>query len=96
MLNGDYTTHYATTTSSFAMAGGGVLNAWVDYDGIGRSLTVYLAQNATKPASALLSHGVYLFTALGQQIYLGFSSSTWSGNKINEHDIIAVEFSLVN
>ena len=32
MVNGDETTHLAVGTPSFNMAGGGVLNAWVDYD----------------------------------------------------------------
>ena len=73
LLDGTSTVHTATATPAFTMAGGGVLNAWVDYDGVGKTISVYLAQTSDQAGVALLSHALNLFTQLGAQMYVGFT-----------------------
>ena len=78
---------------AFTMAGGGILNAWVDY--VPGTLSVYLSQTTTKPAAALLTHALNLPTQLGNatSMYVGFTSSTGTNAQINEHDVYELELS---
>jgi hypothetical protein len=96
MLNGS-TTHTAQTPPSFTMAGGGILDAWVDYNFTTTTLSVYVSQTATKPATPVLSHTINVFTQLGSTMYVGFTSSTGlttsTPPEINEHDVYELEFS---
>jgi hypothetical protein len=96
MLNGANTTHTASATPAFTMAGPGVLYAWVDYDGVGKTITVYLSQTATKPGAALFTHALNLFVQLGSggQMFIGFTGGTGAAvAETNEHDVLELEFS---
>lgn len=97
LLNGSTTAHAVTGTPAFTMAGGGVLNAWVDYDPTGHTISVFLAQTATKPATPVINaFGLNLFTQLGSptQMYVGFGSSTGAAvAETNETDVLSLEAS---
>jgi hypothetical protein len=102
VLNGT-TTETASAMPSFTMAGGGILNAWVDYNATLHTVSVYLAQSVNsqvpaKPATPLLSHTVNLVTQLGgSTAYVGFTSSTGATSsnpaEVNQHDIFELELS---
>ncbi len=93
LLNGSNTVYSATGTPTFTMAGAGLLNAWVDYNGTG-TITASVSNTATKPGVPTLSFALNLFTQLGSQFYVGFTSATAAtGTVIDEHDIFELEFS---
>jgi len=97
ILNGADTTAYtATAVPGFTMAGGGVLNGWVDYDGVGNTVSVYVAKSTTKPVTALFTHALNLYTQLGSagHMYVGFTSATGAtAAASNQHDVYALEIS---
>ncbi|CAM8971840.1 hypothetical protein QQ045_029679 [Rhodiola kirilowii] len=53
-------------------------SVWIDYDGIAKHLTVYMAKGepASKPESPILNHTINLKDYLKQDSFLGFSGST--------------------
>jgi hypothetical protein len=93
ILNGSTTARAASATPSFVMGNAGVINAWVDYDSVGKMVHVYLAQADTKPGTALVSAAVTLSTQLGAQMFVGFTAATNTATEINEHDIYSLELS---
>jgi MYXO-CTERM domain-containing protein len=95
MLNGSNTVHTASATPGFTMANGGVLSAWVDYDGNAKTVSVYLAKTNVKPGAALFTHALNLYTQLGSagQMYVGFTAATGASPQLNEHDVYELEFS---
>ncbi len=98
MVNGSATAHIATAVPAFTMAGGGVLQAWVDYDSATTTIKVYLSKATTKPAAPLLVHALNLFGQLGSSsdMYVGFTSATGAtAAEVNEHDVLEFEFSTV-
>ncbi len=92
MLDGAYNVHLAVGTPSFTMANAGVLFAWVDYAAATQTLSVYLAQSGTKPATPLATTTVNVGTAVGAQAFAGFTAATGGGG-VNEHDVLEFEFS---
>lgn len=62
--------------------------AWIDYTP--GSLTVYLATNAVKPVSPVMSASVNLFNTLGTQAYVGFSAG--NGGAYGSQDILNWSF----
>jgi hypothetical protein len=66
--------------------------AWVDYNGATQQMDVRWAQNATRPAAAMLSAiGLDLPTILGSSnVYVGFTSGTGAG--WGEHNITSWNF----
>jgi len=96
MLNGVATAvPTATGTPAFTMAGGGVLSAWVNYNGTTDTISVYVAPTSTKPATPIFTHALNLYTQLlsGGQMYVGFTASTGTSPNINEHDVYELELS---
>ncbi len=77
-------------TPAFTMAGGGVLHGWVDY--APGTLSVYLSQSATKPATPLITHALTLTTQIGALMYVGFSAATGTNTQIDQQDVL--EFAL--
>ena len=75
----------ATIAAPFDLNGGGVLNAWIDYDGNSNLLEVSLANTVNKPTTATLSLNLDLADIVGSQAFLGFSAGT--GGLSNNHDI---------
>ena len=75
----------STTVAPFDLNGGGLLNAWIDYDGNTNLLEVSLGDTLNKPETALLSLNIDLASVVGDQAFLGFSAGT--GGLSNNHDI---------
>jgi MYXO-CTERM domain-containing protein len=92
MENGANETHLAFGTPAFTMANGGTLYAWIDYAASTTTLSVYLAQTATKPAAALVTYdAVNVASIVGAQAFLGFTGGT--GGSTNLQQIMEWEFS---
>jgi hypothetical protein len=64
--------------------------AWIDYDSGTNLLSVYLAGDATKPGSAIMSATVDIFSVLGSQAYVGFSAG--NGGAFGNQDILGWSF----
>ena len=90
LRDGDVKNSLATTDSPFDLNGGGVLNAWVDYDGKRNLLEVYLAQNKSKPDTPLTALDLDLSDVVGERAFVGFSAAT--GGRTNNHDLLAWQF----
>jgi len=89
-LNGDITSE-AQQAAPWPLNQGGVLHAWVEYDGESKTIEVRLAREPVRPAQPLLTHRVDLLQVLGQpEVYVGFTAST--GLAWNVHDILAWQF----
>jgi hypothetical protein len=92
MENGNNNVHQATGTPSFTMANGGKLYAWIDYNAPTTTLSVYLAQTATKPAAPVVSDtAINVATLVGAQAFAGFTGGT--GGSTNLQQILEWEFS---
>jgi len=61
-------------TLPFDLNDGAPHNAWVDYDGATKTVTVYLSDAATKPGVPLLAGTADLATLVGSSAYLGFTA----------------------
>ena len=86
LQNGDIRNSLAVATAPFDLNNGGLLNAWIDYDGQNDLLEVYLADSLNKPNASLLSTEVDLTAVVGDRAFLGFSAAT--GGRSNNHDIL--------
>ncbi|XP_078428252.1 concanavalin A-like lectin protein kinase family protein [Wolffia australiana] len=58
------------------LKGGGVVQAWIDYDGFKNLLTVSVSPFSRKPAKPLISFPLDLSPVLLEEMFVGFSSST--------------------
>ncbi|XP_008801603.2 L-type lectin-domain containing receptor kinase S.4-like [Phoenix dactylifera] len=58
------------------LKGGHTIQAWVDYDGVGKVLNVTVSPFSSKPPRPLLSFPVDLSPILHLQMFVGFSAST--------------------
>lgn len=92
MENGANETHLATGTPAFTMANGGTLHAWIDYTASTTTLSVYIAQTATKPGAPIASLATLdVATVVGAQAFLGFTGGT--GGSTNLQQVFEWEFS---
>jgi hypothetical protein len=57
---------------------------WIEYDGVGRSITVYMvAQGRPKPATPVLAAPLDLSEHVPEHAYIGFSGSTGAAYELN-------------
>ncbi|XP_051139817.1 probable L-type lectin-domain containing receptor kinase S.5 [Andrographis paniculata] len=75
---------------TLAPIGARFYNVWVDYDGAGKALDVYIAEQATKegptppkPESPILSEELNLIGTVSQYSYFGFSAATGDTMQLN-------------
>ncbi|RCV06446.1 hypothetical protein SETIT_1G162900v2 [Setaria italica] len=62
----------------------GTYNAWVEYDGTTRHISVYMSADESKPATAVLNASVDLSRILlGRKAFFGFSASTGVHYQLN-------------
>jgi hypothetical protein len=89
-LDGDVTAviQYNVSTS---MKNGAVWYAWVDYDGVKKSLEVRISETSTRPVAPQLSRTVNLAQILGPNAWVGFTAAT--GGEYQIHDILSWNFS---
>jgi len=71
---------------------GSSLYAWIDYNGATNLLDVYINTTSTKPGSPAISQVVDIYSLVGNQVYVGFTSGT--GAFYNVHDIEAWELDM--
>ncbi len=92
LQDGDVTSTLEVATPSFDLNGGGLLTAWLDYDGVSDQLDVYLGDDPlTQPENPLLSVNVDIAAVLGSSAWIGFSGGT--GGLVNAQDILSWQFS---
>lgn len=64
--------------------------AWIDYNPVGKSLSVFLSTTNVKPGAALMTTTVDVFGTLGSQAYVGFSAG--NGGAFGNQDILSWQF----
>lgn len=84
-LNGDFRTQIAAVASPINLNSGSVGHAWIDYDGATNTLSVFVSNSNTKPATASLVTNVDLQAHLGERFFAGFTASNY--NLPNAHKI---------
>jgi hypothetical protein len=106
LVNGDVTDHKVQATTGAPGFGAGIdwndgdaYWAWVDFDGVTETLSVYIAEGASqpgKPGTAVLNYDITtlagvddLTDMLGTQACAGFSAA--SGGLTNTHQILEWE-----
>uniref|UniRef100_A0ACD5UN13 Uncharacterized protein n=1 Tax=Avena sativa TaxID=4498 RepID=A0ACD5UN13_AVESA len=78
---------------NLTLASGKAMQAWVDYDGEGKQITVAMAPIGTaRPVKPLLSTAYDLSTVLTDTAYVGFSSATGSFN--SRHYVLGWSFAM--
>ena len=90
LTGGDVVAPLATSPSPVDLNGGGIVYVWIEYDGAGDLLEVFVSSAPTQPDQPLLSHEIDLSALLGSQAFLGVSAST--GGLGNEHNVLAWKF----
>jgi MYXO-CTERM domain-containing protein len=83
--------HLKSATPPFSLKNGKLTDAWVEYDGITKTLRVFVAQAAAKPALPLLTHVIDVYTAVNagahaNKVFAGFSGAT-SNATTNNQDV---------
>ena len=58
--------------------------AWIDYDPLTTTLSVYLSTSSTEPSTPVMTTTVNLFTTVGSQAFVGFSAGTGAGYGTND------------
>jgi hypothetical protein len=91
-VNGNVTSVASASLNALGqLDGGGIWNAWVDYNGVTDTLEVRVNTATTRPTAATLSYGVDLLSILGSSTaFVGFTSGT--GFAGADHDIRAWQF----
>ncbi|MEO1090539.1 MAG: galactose oxidase-like domain-containing protein [Pseudomonadota bacterium] len=77
--------HQVVATPDFN--GGGIVHAWIDYDGASDQLQVFVATTPTKPGTPALTHTVDLAALLGGPGHAGFTAGT--GAAVNSHEVLS-------
>lgn len=81
------------TKQKLDLKSGKVLQAWIDYDSTKNRLEVKLSPFSTKPKLPILSFDVDLSPILGENMYVGFSSST-GDSLTSSHYILGWSFNM--
>jgi hypothetical protein len=90
LRNGNVNNSLTVKTAGLDLNDGAVLTAWVDYVASTKQLSVFIANNGTKPRTALLTSNVDLAGTLGNQFYAGFTGGT--GGLFNSQEVLNWEF----
>ncbi len=90
LTNGNVRLPLAVRSAPMDLNSGNSIFVWVDYNGNGNQLSIYLSNNNQKPDEAWLTASVDLRALVGSQAYLGFTAST--GGLTNRHEILNWDF----
>jgi YVTN family beta-propeller protein len=85
--------HLATYNSPFDLENGSSHTLWAEYDGVTKTLRVYLAQGVvtTRPtAAAITVPNIDLPELIGPNAWIGFSGAT--GGSTNTHEVLSWSF----
>lgn len=80
----------ASAISPFVLNDGRTYHVWAEYDGSAQTLEIRIADSASRPEEATLSHNVDLSSILGGAAHVGFSAAT--GTARQEHVIQSIYF----
>ena len=86
-ISGSVTNELTQAAPIFDLNDGSTYHAWVDYNGVSDSLSVYLSDTPTKPQYLLLETEIDLEAVVGTQVYVGFTAGT--GGSSNAHQILS-------
>lgn len=90
--NGQYMTAIAHQLAPFNYADGGTYYAWIDYQAGARTISVYLANSASHPATPLVTATVDLFATLGGSAYVGFTGSCGGANEFAAIESLTIQY----
>ncbi|WP_235033213.1 DUF4347 domain-containing protein [Rubripirellula obstinata] len=76
IISGNTSNSLRTVSTDIDLNSGNRLYAWVDYNGVSDSLSVYLSETATKPELALAKTTIDLESVVGPNAYFGFTGGT--------------------
>ncbi|MCZ8516550.1 S-layer homology domain-containing protein [Paenibacillus filicis] len=85
--------YYDLNQTSFKLYDGNVYYSWIDYDGVNKTVKVYINNANTRPAAPVLNvPNIDLGTIFGGQpgVYAGFTAAT--GGAWENHDILSWDF----
>ena len=88
--DGDIVNHIGYADVATRLNDGNIWSAWVDYNGQSSTLEVRLSQSSERPAVPLITVVADLAAALGDEVYIGFTSGT--GGAYGNHDVVALQF----
>jgi hypothetical protein len=91
--NGQCTTGVPSAVAPFMMADGATHYAWIDYQGATRTLSVYLSNSTTQPASPLVTATVDLYTTVGNSAYIGFTGACGASDEDNAIESLSIQYS---
>jgi serine/threonine protein kinase len=80
------------TKIDIMLKGGNTIQAWIEYDGVRKLITVSLSPNSSKPKKPTLSYSVDLSLIFMDKMYIGFSAST--GLLASSHYIFGWSFKM--
>ncbi|MFK8110793.1 MAG: DUF4347 domain-containing protein [Rubripirellula sp.] len=92
VAGGDITNQLEQVKAPFNLNFGGVYHAWIDYNGISDTLSVYVSQDFVKPTAATLQTSLQLDSFVGNQFYAGFTSANY--DRPNAHRILSWSMNL--
>jgi hypothetical protein len=92
MTDGNFMTHLAYGSPTFNMADGATHYVWVDYQGSTQTLSVFLANSATQPATPLVTATVNLYTAVGSSAYIGFTGACGASTETNAIQSLSIQY----
>ncbi len=92
VADGNIQNQIAQVKAPFNLNFGGVYYAWVDYNGVSDTLSVYVSETSTKPTAATLKTTIELDAYVGNQFYAGFTSSNY--DRPNAHRILSWSLNL--
>ena len=85
----DHTTYQVrrTQASPYDLNSGAEMFIWADYDGLAKTMSVFISDTSSKPAVSLMTDSIDLPAWLGPNPYLGFTAAT--GGSRNGHYVTA-------
>jgi hypothetical protein len=90
--NGQYMTYLAYGSPSFSMYDGATHYVWIAYQEATRTLSVFLANTATQPATPLVTTTVDLYATVGSTAYLGFTGSCGVATETNAIESLSIQY----
>ncbi len=87
IISGSVTNELTQVPATVDLNDGSVYHAWVDYNGLSDSLSVYLSDSSVKPPHLLAEANIDLEAAVGGMAFFGFTAGTGT-TRNNAHEIL--------
>jgi hypothetical protein len=87
IIVGSVTNELAQVPATVDLNDGSVYHAWVDYNGISDSLSIYLSDSSEKPPYLLAEAKIDLEAEIGAMAFFGFTGGT-GAKRTNAHEVL--------